>query len=384
MTDAPLKVLHVVPTFYPAHYWGGPIVTLYELCNHVAALPGHAIRVLTTDASGPRPADRLRPEDISPEAYPGYEVLFCRKMGKTFSAAMLTRLAPLVRWADVVHLTGVYSSTTLPTLLAARGEGKPVVWSPRGALQRWKGSRRAMAKNLWDRACAMAIAAPRTVLHVTSEEEQTESRRRFPELRAAIIPNGVGIGAADSVRAPPAGRPMRLAYLGRLDPKKGIENLIDAMALLPPAHSMLSIYGGGDPDYAKALAERVTRQALDARVRFCGVVTGDEKERALASADLVVVPSHTENFGMVVAEALAHGTPVIASTGTPWRELDARRAGRWVPNDPASLASAIRSLEGEDLGAMGQRGREWMISEYGWDSVARRMADLYASLAHAA
>lgn len=379
MSPQPLRVLHVVPTFYPALRWGGPIISLHELCNHLAELPQVEIRVLTTDSSGPGSGDRLAAEAISPEQFPGYEVMFCRKSaGRDFSVPLLQRLRSSIAWADVIHLTGVYSSPTLPTLGLARATGKPVVWSPRGALQRWSGSRRIVGKWMWDRACTLLANRARTVLHVTAAEEERESTARLAGMRAVIIPNGVRMPDDLPARSWRPRAVTRLAYLGRLDPKKGIENLLRATAMLPGCS--LSIYGSGDPAYVQQLMDETRALNLRDRVSFRGAVARTEKERALVEADLLVVPSHTENFAMVVAEGLAHGTPVVASTGTPWKEIEARKVGRWVDNDPATLARAIRSLEHEDLQDMGRRGREWMRAEYDWRRVAERMAAVYRSL----
>ena len=89
------------------------------------------------------------------------------------------------------------------------------------------------------------------------------------------------------------------------------------------------------------------------------------------------MPSYTENFAIVVAEALAHGVPVIASTGTPWSRLGQMKCGLWVDNDPETLADAIRSISTMPLRDMGLIGREWMQSEFSWRSVAEQTLDLY-------
>jgi len=97
----------------------------------------------------------------------------------------------------------------------------------------------------------------------------------------------------------------------------------------------------------------------------------------------LVVPSHTENVGMVIAEGLAHGVPVIASPGTPWARLQSEGCGSWIQNDPSTIAATIQSYFAVDLQAMGQRGREWMKAEFGWDAVAAEMRQLYEDLLNA-
>lgn len=380
MSDA-IRVLHVVPTFYPALYWGGPIVSVYELCNHVAAAQGVQLRVLTTDAASPRLSDRLGAKQQAPETYPGYEVTFCRRvLGDSVAPGMWLKLRELAEWADVVHVTAVYSSPAISALFAARAIGRPVVWSPRGALQRWVGSRRRLAKDIWDSICRGLVSRRHTVMHVTSEEERKESSGRFPGIKCEVIPNGVEIPPLSTTRSWIPGGIIRLGFLGRIDAKKGIENLLRAITTLPADTSSLDIYGAGEPSYIRSLEDLARHLGVSQKVNFRGMVDGKSKSAALESMDVLVVPSYTENFALVVAEALAHGTPVVASTGTPWKEIESRRVGRWVPNDPSSLASAIVGMRGSDLASMGNRGREWMSADYRWDGVAVLMVDIYRRL----
>lgn len=164
-----MKVLHVVPAFYPAVYHGGPICSLYSLCNALAR-QGVDLRVLTTDSAGPRKSVQV---DAFPTMTPaGYPVYFCRRrFGVSVAPGLLAYMMRLIRWTDVIHLTAVYSFPTIPVLLSCKVLDKPVVWSPRGSLQRWEGSRRPTLKAVWERVCR--VAAPRRlVLHVTSEEER--------------------------------------------------------------------------------------------------------------------------------------------------------------------------------------------------------------------
>jgi glycosyltransferase involved in cell wall biosynthesis len=118
-------------------------------------------------------------------------------------------------------------------------------------------------------------------------------------------------------------------------------------------------------------------------VRFIGKVHGRPKRAFFESINLLAVPSHTENFAMVVAEALAAGIPVIASRGTPWAGLEDRGCGLWVDNSAQSLAEAIRRMSDAPLAAMGLRGRQWMAADFSWDAAARAMCTLYGSLVYA-
>ena len=142
----------------------------------------------------------------------------------------------------------------------------------------------------------------------------------------------------------------------------------------------MTIAGSGDAAYSAALEQNARQLGLRERVRFAGEVRGEAKNELFAASDLAVFPSHTENFAMVVAEALAHGVPVIASKGTPWSGVEARGCGLWVENDPATLAAAIERMRGMPLSEMGERGRRWMKEEFTWETVTREMLRLYGKL----
>jgi glycosyltransferase involved in cell wall biosynthesis len=192
----------------------------------------------------------------------------------------------------------------------------------------------------------------------------------------AMIPNGVDVPAILD-RIERQGK-LRLLFIGRLDPKKGIESLLAACSLVDselPWH--LAIAGWGSPEYVSQLKERIHALGLDQRVELMGEVISEAKKRLFENSDVALVPSHTENFAIVVAEALAHGVPVIASKGTPWNRLEEMKCGLWVDNDPATLADAIRSISTMRLQDMGVLGREWMQNEFSWRSVSEKMLDLY-------
>lgn len=369
------------PAFFPATRWGGPIFSLAFLCRALADA-GAEVHVLTTDSAGPRISDRV---DVHADRAPldaRISITYTRRLaGVSISPGLLARLAPAVKWADVVHLTGVYSFPTIPTLIACRMVGKPVVWSPRGALQTWSETSRLRLKWVWDVLCRTLIHGMRVTMHVTSQEELEESTARMPGVQQAVIPNGVMVPEIGQRTWRPNGR-LRLLFLGRLHPKKGLENLLAALPLIR-AKAQLTILGTGDLRYVGSLKQLVSRLALREQVRFGGHADESAKHKAFMEADLSVVPSHTENFGLVIAESLAHGVPVIASKGTPWRDLSKHGCGLWVENTAQRLASAIDEMSDRDLAAMGKRGREWMQRDYQWTSIAEQTLELYRQLAAA-
>jgi glycosyltransferase involved in cell wall biosynthesis len=376
-----MNVLHVVPSFYPATSFGGPIWSTYGLCNALARQTDISLKVLTTDTSGNAHHEKLDRSSIRPELYPGYTVDFAHKWAKTSIApGLLAELPKLIPWADVVHVTAVYSFPTIPTLLACRLAGKPILWSARGSLQRWEHTRKRSLKQAWERSCAAILKGHPHAIHVTSPEEAKAAQTQLPDSPTIEIPNGVDLPDSLAERQWQPDGKTRVLYLGRFDPIKGIENLIDAVALARTPQLELFLCGSGDNAYTASLAKRIEEKGLGSRIKLAGFVEGAAKTRAFENADICVLPSFSENFGMTVVEALSHGVPVIASKGTPWQQLPIHEAGLWVANDPESLARAMDELAQKNLVEWGQRGRAWMRETFDWNAVARRMAETYREL----
>jgi glycosyltransferase involved in cell wall biosynthesis len=374
-----MRILHVVPSFYPAYFYGGPIRSTFELCRNLASLDCD-VRVLTTDASGLEAVlDVEKNREVPFEE--GFRVRYCRRrLRHSVSPELLRLLGQYIRWADVIHLTGVYNFPTFPTLFQCRVLKKPVVWSPRGGLQRWEGSSRRTLKAIWDCLWYNLADRPRLTLHCTSHEEAREIEVRLPNLRSAVIPNGVDVPS--TLNRSEVHGPLRLLYIGRLDPKKGIEELLNACSMLPRNNWQLGIAGWGAPSYTARLRQKINDLGLNHQVEMMGEVLGNAKKQLFENSDVALVPSYTENFAIVVAEALAHAVPVIASKGTPWCELEIKGCGLWVDNDPATLADAVQKISTMPLQEMGQRGRAWMQAEFSWVSVSKTMLALYAKCLH--
>ena len=376
-----MNILHVVPSFYPATSFGGPIWSTYGLCNALARQNDIRLRVMTTDTAGNSGHECLDRTAISSNLFVGYAVDFEHKWtGTAVAPGILGKLPELVAWADVVHVTAVYSFPTIPTLTACRIAGKPLVWSARGSFQRWEHTRRLALKHAWEQTCAVILRGHPHAIHVTSPEEGKATQTKMPSSPIVEIPNGVDVPDSLGPRAwKPEGR-TRILYLGRFDPIKGLENLIDAIALSKTPKLEVSCHGAGEPTYTASLARRIEEKGLSSTIKLKGFVEGTAKTKAFGEADICIVPSFSENFGMAVVEALSHGVPVIASRGTPWKELITRDAGAWVDNDPESLARAIDDLAARNLEIMGRCGRMWMHENFDWNAVGRRMADVYRRL----
>ena len=388
-----MKILHITPAYYPATYWGGPIFSVYHMNNALAQLPGVELKVLTTDSAGPKVSDRLSEEEKR-TPFP-YEVIFSRRVaGACVAPGLLWQLLRNLRWADVAHLTATFSFPTITTLFLCFLYQKPVVWSLHGALlddqnrheYNPQGHLKHLIKSAWNVACRRLIPPWRVALHVTTEQEREAVVKVYPGAHFTIVPNGVVVPERLPIRDTqlPKGV-LRLMFMGRLAPKKGIENLLRAVAKLKMPVS-LDLYGAATvglrgENYGEGLVKLAKELGiLDKKVHFRGLVNGEAKTRAFMEADVCVIPSYSENFCIVVAEALAHGMSVIVSNRLAWAEVASRGCGLVVGNGSDSLAKAIEKIKNMKVRKMGRIGRQWMRDEFGWDVIVGKMNDIYRKI----
>lgn len=368
-----MRVLHVSPTYWPCRADGGPPRSMYEL-GRALARAGSDVRVLTTDADGQGRVDQPPEREIVVE--PGLRVTYARRVaGRSIAPSVLARLDRLTAWADVVHVSSVYDFTTVAALVSARRTERRVVWSARGGMQRWPGARKPFLKDQWMAACRRI--SPTALVHFTSSIELDESRSRIGTLRSVVIPNGIHVR---DVHARPLGHRIVVGCLGRLHPIKQLPVAIQACELARQAGRdvELEIVGGGEPEHERVI--RAAAAAARVPTRFLGHLTGSAKEDFLSRIDVLMAPSIRENFGLAVAEALAYGVYVIASTGTPWRELDARGCGRWLEPSASAFGQALLTMDAPSMVRARAEGPRWMRDEYSWDGVARQMRDAYRSV----
>jgi len=382
----PFRILHVIPSYFPATYWGGPVHSMYGLNNALASLPGVKLTVATSDSAGPKLKDRLKTEELNTfSLYPNYSVRFFRRVaGRSISLSLLFTLPKLIHEADIIHLSAAYSFPILPTFLICRLIRKPLVWSPCGAIldtYTLPFSPKKNIKAVWEKTINLLIFPKKMVLHTTSEIEKEVTGKRISRARAVVIPHGIEVPPF-SVRNTDCKREsLRLLFLSRLDPKKGLENLFAALRLLDDPSITLEVCGDGDPNYVRKLIKEKNRCGLpNSCVHFSGEVTGERKEAAFKNADVFILPSFSESFGIAIAEALAHGLPVIASRNTPWEGIETHRCGLWIENAPSSIADAIKRIRVMDLSEMGKNGWQWMRRDYSRKAVAQSMLEVYQSL----
>lgn len=227
-----------------------------------------------------------------------------------------------------------------------------------------------------------SVLARHCVFHSTSDIETQYIKEQLPRgVEIVQIPNYVEI-PPQAERTPKG----YLLFVGRMKRKKAVENLIEALARSPKFLSsdlVLKVAGRGDKQYLEELQELTRQLNLAGRVEFIGQVEGHSKQKLYADAYWTFMPSHTENFGMVVLESLAQNTPVLASTGTPWEILEREKVGYWADNSPQSLAEKIDqiiAMRPDEYEEYRSRGRAFVEKHFDIRSNINRWNDLYSSL----
>lgn len=364
-----MRLLHVVP--HLDEEAAGPTQSVMRLCESLAAM-GNQVD-LHTMAGG------RQPNGVQLHVHKEWRLP--PRFG--FSPQLRAKLAAASRSADIVHNHSLWSYPNMAAGLACPPD-KILVTSPRGTLAPAARQRSRWKKRLFAPLQRPAIERA-ACLHATSAMELQDIRAAGLRQPVIVLPNGIDVPAIDDA-SQPHGEKQRLLFLGRIHPIKGIEMLLQAWQAVQASHPgwELVIAGKGDLTYVVTLQDMAATLKLK-RIKFHGAIYGEAKHRLFQSADLFVLPTHTENFGMAVAEALARAVPVITTRGAPWAGLVSTGSGWWIERDldtlTESLDMAMRSSN-DELVEMGQKGRDWMIRDFAWESVAHQMEVAYRWLVH--
>lgn len=385
--DRPLRVLHVIPSIGPLR--GGPSVAMRALARALAQA-GVNVHVATTDDDGPGrlavPLGRPVDEDGATHWYFRRQTRFY-----TTSWALTRWLAGHVTGYDLVHIHALFSYVAVPASVLARQHGVPYIVRPLGTLNRFgMETRRPRLKRLSYGLIERRILARAACVHYTSEAEQGEAAALGAPGRPVVIPHGIELEAFQRLaprgwvrrRAPHlAGRTIIL-FLSRIDPKKGLDLLLPAFARVRAQQPDVALVmaGDGETEFVGKLKTEAVRLGIDADIYWAGFLGGDEKLAALADADLFVLPSYSENFGLSVVEAMASRLPVVISDEVAiHREVAGGEAGLVTSCQVPSLTAALASLVA-DAGRrerLGQAGRRLVESRFSAEAMTAAVLSMY-------
>lgn len=284
---------------------------------------------------------------------------------------------------DIVHIHALWSPILHRVSKWARRNSMPVVWSPHGMLQKW-----ALKNKWWKKIAALVVyqwrdLAKADLLHATAESEIEDIRRIGLKNSVVLAPLGVRVANGDSIPTENLTGKKTLLFVSRVQKKKGLPVLIEAWAKLPKSLRddwVVRIVGPDQDNHTSELKAQCNRLGVLEDFSFVGPKYGNDLDAEYRSADLFVLPTHSENFGSVVIEALARSVPVICSQGAPWKELETYKCGWWSRDSVDALQKVLltaMSLSDSERAEMGERGKKLVEEKYTWDAVCKAMVDGY-------
>lgn len=271
---------------------------------------------------------------------------------------------------NLVHIHGMWSPFLALAAFAALRAKIPIVISPHGCLDDWALRYKRGKKLLALRTYQGLILRSASAFVATAKPELEGIRKVGLVQPVAIVPNGVDI-------EPCAERDVTkvektILFLSRIHPIKGLLDLVEAWGQVRVPGWRIVIAGGDEDGYRAKVETLIAERGLQADFEFLGFVSGQRKQECFDSADIFVLPTYSENFGIAVAEALANELPVITTTGAPWQDLVTHQCGWWVSPGIRGVASALSeaiNMSPDDLRMMGQRGRKLVVEKYSWDTI---------------
>ena len=279
---------------------------------------------------------------------------------------------------DLIHTNGIWSPFIHYAVTFAKTNTIRLVSTPHGMLEPWSLSQKKWKKKIAWWAYQKNDLKYADAIHVTAETEAT-SVRNLGLKKCIVVPNGVDIRPLPEHNE----RKLTALFLSRVHPKKGIPILLNAWQKIGNKNWELLIVGPGDPDYLREIQARIDGLAANARVTLLPAVHGSDKDDLYQSSSIFVLPSHSENFGLVVAEALERGLPVITTTGTPWTELDSLGCGWCIELNEDNLAETLNcalQLSPQERQKMGAVGRDYVEEKFAWPSMAMKLIDHYEQI----
>lgn len=362
-----MRVIHVVPSI--SEEASGPSYSVVRLCESLNGT-GMDVQLSVLDwaaTSARLPYLKAFPSGLGP-----------RRLGVSPSMRRWLEAEAASGKVDLIHNHGLWMMPNVYPGWASRNGRCRLVVSPRGTLSTWALGRSALRKKLFWRALQMPAIRTAACFHATADREYEDIRRLGFRQPVCILPNGIDVPPLQDI---PRSDRRQLLFLGRIHPVKGVDVLLRAWQAVEwrfPDWD-LRIAGPDNAGYLAAMQVLAAELRLT-RVTFSGSVFGEEKLRAYREASLFVLPSHSENFGMTVAEALVSATPAIVSKGAPWSGLQPQGAGWWIDIgvDPlvACLEQAL-ATPSSHLTQMGQSGRAWMARDYSWKQIGAQLSAAY-------
>lgn len=363
-----MKIIHYIPSIDRTA--GGISTYMQVLAKPLGTMA--EVHIMTHASENPLPMENCKVHDI-----PRY-----RPFSGVWKKAVVD-LLDSVR-PDIVHVNCCWTPDCAMIQRLAQKRGYKVVLTPHGMLEPWiikrhYWTRKVPALWLYQKAAVQRADC----VQATAESERNNLLKLGYNSNIKVVRLGID---ADGIEMKKSWKKTcQILFLSRVHVKKGINFLVEAADVLRnelQGYKIL-VAGEGNADYVEAMKRMICDRGLQDIVQLVGGVYGDEKWRLFQTSDFFVLPTHSENFGLAIAESLASGTPVITTVGTPWNDLNSSNSGAWIEIGTQPLVETLRrflSLSDEDLETMGKNGRKLIETKYSAKVMAEEMMEVYQSI----
>lgn len=282
---------------------------------------------------------------------------------------------------DLIQIQSIWALHYHRLIKLARKLKIPYIITPRGMLEPWSLSQKKWKKKLAWHVYQKNDMQNAACIYTTADMEAHHIRELGIKVPLSVIPNGIETDGYNC-RTTKEGVKKQVLFLSRIHKKKGIELLIEAWGRIIKYFDRwnLLIVGNGESDYIESLNVLIRNKSLQDSVIISEPVFGVEKIKLYTESLLFCLPSYSENFGMVIAEAMSCGVPAITTTNCPWEILNETKTGWCIDLSVGNLESTLReamSMEMDSLFEMGQRASKLVYDNYNYKNVALKTKDLY-------
>lgn len=363
-----MKIIHYIPSI--DRIAGGTSTYMQVLGKELGKLA--EVHIITHASENPLPIDNCKIHYVS-----GYNPL--KGSFKIEVNKLLDALNP-----DLVHVNCCWMPACSLVQKMAQKRNIKVVLTPHGMLEPW-----IIKRHYWTRKVPALLLFQKAAvkkadcLQATAESEKQNLLKLGYNSNIKIVKLGIDAESIDMKTS--WKKTKQLLFLSRVHVKKGINYLIEAADILRDELQgyKILVAGEGDAEYVASLKQQIMDKGLQDIIQLIGGIYGDKKWELFQTSDFFVLPTHSENFGLAIAESLASGTPVITTVGTPWNDLNSSNSGAWIEIGTQPLVYTLRRflfLSDEELEAMGKNGRKLIETKYSAKVMAEEMMDVYKSI----
>jgi glycosyltransferase involved in cell wall biosynthesis len=384
-----MRILFVIPSV--GSVYGGPSKTVIDLAQALERR-GVTVDIVTTNANGAELLDVPLHQWLTK---PGYRVQYFPyislgdyKWSTTFANWLFRHVCNY----DVVHSNAIFSLSNAPAHWACQWHKVPYLMTPHGMLEPWALSYKAWKKQLYYRLIERPALNQSTAIQTLASPEADHIRKLQLNSPMVVIPNGIHRQSFESLPSTDLfyqhfshtqGQTLIL-FLGRIDPKKGLDLLAPAFAQVqaqfPNIH--LIVAGPDNTGFLPTAQAYFADAGCASAVTFTGMLSGELKQAALSSANIYVAPSYSEGFSMSVLEGMASGLPCVITDGCNFPEAATAQAAHVVAIDSKSIAYALLTCLQDPISAkaMGDRARTFIFENYTWDKIAGNLVQVYQAI----